>query len=80
MTPLIRGVDNFVTNRSLSTLFEAKVGEGRLIFSSIDLATDLDKRLVAKQLRVSLENYMNSDDFKPQSEVSVSSLKTFIKQ
>ncbi|WP_373524170.1 sugar-binding domain-containing protein [Aquiflexum sp.] len=79
VTPLVRVVDNFVTNRTLSILFETKVGEGKLIFSSIDLDTDLENRLAANQLRESLENYMNSESFNPQTQISSSDLGRFIK-
>jgi hypothetical protein len=72
ITPIVRVIDNFVTNHHLTNVFEAKVGNGKLIFSSIDLFTDLDKRPVARQLRYSLLNYMNSDAFKPSKSVNFS--------
>ena len=33
--------------------------------TTIDISTDLDHRLVARQLRHSIISYMNSTDFKP---------------
>ncbi|MEM6395127.1 MAG: sugar-binding domain-containing protein [Bacteroidota bacterium] len=69
VNPLVRVIDNFVTNRSLGTVFEAKVGSGKLIFSSIDLFTSLEDRHAARQLRHSLESYMASDDFSPKVEL-----------
>lgn len=65
VTPLVRVIDNFVTNRHLANVFEVKVGEGSLVFSSIDITNDLENRPVARQLRYSLLNYMESDSFKP---------------
>ncbi|MGE5394219.1 MAG: sugar-binding domain-containing protein, partial [Candidatus Saccharibacteria bacterium] len=59
VTPLVRVVDNFYKNRSLANLFEVKVGMGKLIFSSMDLSSNLDKRAEAAQLRQSVLNYMN---------------------
>jgi len=77
--PIVRVIDNFVTNRELVNVFEARVGEGKLLFSSIDLGDDLEERPVAKQLRVSLLNYMNSAKFDPASEISLNDLnKLFI--
>ncbi|REE02211.1 sugar-binding domain-containing protein [Marinoscillum furvescens] len=74
--PIVRVVDNFVTNRSLGNLFEAKVGNGKLLFSAIDLQDDLNDRLVARQLRNSLSSYMNSDAFAPKQELTAGDLKT----
>lgn len=67
---IVRVIDNFVRNQSLTNLFEAKVGKGKLIFCSIDIMTDLDKRPQAKQLRYSLLKYMNSPEFMPKSDVN----------
>ncbi|MEO0340555.1 MAG: glycoside hydrolase family 2, partial [Bacteroidota bacterium] len=63
--PIVRVIDNFVTNRSLGNIFEAKVGNGKLLFTSIDLQTNLENRLVARQLRKSLMDYMQSGAFQP---------------
>ena len=41
---IVRVIDNFVRNQSLNNLFEAKLGTGRLVFCSIDINSDLDKR------------------------------------
>lgn len=73
---IVRVIDNFVRNQHLSNLFEAKIGKGQLIFCSVDIVSDLDKRLQAKQLRYSLLNYMNSAAFKP----SVAIDEAFIQQ
>lgn len=62
---IVRVIDNFVRNQNLTNLFEAKVGKGSLIFCSMDIATGLDNRPGARQLRHSLLQYMNSPAFKP---------------
>lgn len=67
VTPLIEVVDNFANNRRLSNLFEAKVGEGKLIFCSMDLLSDWAQRPEARQLYFSLLEYMKSDAFTPSS-------------
>ncbi len=74
VTPIVRVIDNFVTNRHLAKVFEAKVGEGKLIFSSIDLTNKLNERPVARQLRSSLLKYMESDAFKPSGFVDINDL------
>jgi hypothetical protein len=76
--PIVRVIDNFVTNRSLGNLFEAKVGKGRLVFSSIDLMTDLQNRPVARQLRYSLFSYMKGGVFDPKKEVSKMALRVLV--
>ena len=76
VTPIVRVIDNFVTNHHLSNVFEAKVGKGKLIFTSIDLSSDLVKRPVARQLKNSLLRYMESEEFNPSSVLEVNDLKT----
>lgn len=63
--PIVRVIDNFVTNHHLANVFETKVGTGKLVFTSIDLSTDLANRPVARQLRSSLLRYMESSAFNP---------------
>ncbi|WP_396600889.1 sugar-binding domain-containing protein [Algibacter sp. R77976] len=75
VTPIVRVIDNFVTNHHLSSLFEAKVGNGTLVFSSIDLISDLKERPVARQLRHSVLEYMSSDTFSPSKTVTIEDLK-----
>lgn len=71
---MVRVIDNFVTNHQLATIFEAKVGEGHLLFSSMDVHTDLVKRPEARQLRRSLLDYMASEKFDPEIELSSQNL------
>lgn len=67
VTPLIEVVDNFANNRRLSNLLEARVGEGKLVFCSMDLLSDWAQRPEARQLYFSLLEYMKSDAFNPSS-------------
>ncbi len=68
--PIVTMVDNFYKNRNLGVVIEAKVGAGKLVLCSSDLAKDLDSRPVATQLRYSLLKYMESDGFNPRDEIS----------
>jgi hypothetical protein len=78
-SPLVEVVDNFVNNRRLAMIYEGKVGEGKVLFASCDLSTNIEERPAARQLLVSLLEYMNSEKFNPDAIVSfgqvVSSLK-----
>jgi len=62
---VVRMIDSFIGNRCLSVLFEAKIGKGKLLVTSLDLSSDLDNRYAARQLRESLESYAASKSFQP---------------
>ncbi len=72
--PVVRIIDDWFENRSLGLLFEAKVGEGKLMISGADLQTDLENRPEAKQLLYSLKKYMGSSRFQPNKEISIAEL------
>lgn len=78
--PLVRVIDNFVTNRNLGNIFEVSVGSGSLLCTSIDLDTNLDERVVARQLKKSLVDYMKSDAFKPNKNINFEQLETHLIQ
>lgn len=63
--PIVYLVDDWFTNRKLGLLFEARVGNGKLMVCSADISNDLSDRLAAAQFRQSLLEYMASDDFMP---------------
>ncbi len=69
--PIVTVIDNFFKNRKLGNVFEAKVGNGKLVFSSIDLHSDLANRPVARQLKHSLLEYMNSSNFDPEHDITL---------
>jgi hypothetical protein len=56
-------------------LLEARVGKGRLILTTFDLTSDLNHRIVARQLRHSILRYMQSPDFQPSLELSAETLR-----
>ena len=63
--PLIQLIDGWKTNRKLGVLAEAKLGNGKIIITSMDLDSDLENRIVARQLRYSIEKYIESQNFNP---------------
>ena len=67
--PIVRMVDAFIFNRCLGVLFEARLGQGRLLVTSLDLSSDLMTRNAARQLRQSLESYVRSAAFQPTVEL-----------
>ncbi|MDO3626210.1 sugar-binding domain-containing protein [Mucilaginibacter sp. BT774] len=72
LNPVVRVIDDWVKARSLSLLFECRVGKGKLMVSGIDLLTDVAGRPEARQLAYSIENYMKSDEFNPKTQVDLS--------
>ena len=78
VTPIVRVIDDWFTNRPLALLFELKVGNGKLLVSGIDFWQDMDKRLEARQLLYSLKRYMSSDCFKPGKDADIERLKYFM--
>ena len=77
-TPIVEMVDNFANNRKLASLFEGNVGSGKLVIASFDLITDLEKRPVAKQMLISILNYMNGPSFKPEPIKNPDALKLIL--
>ena len=70
--PLAQPVDDFHRNNKVGSVFELKVGKGKLVVCGYNLDSGLP---VANQLKYSLLNYMNSDAFNPVQPVSEEWLK-----
>ena len=77
--PLVHHIDDWFTNRKLGLLFETKVGKGKLMVCSADIANNLDKRIAARQFRRSIEQYMASDKFNPTAELDLELVKALLK-
>ncbi len=73
--PIVRIIDDWVTNRNLALVFEAKVGNGKLIMTGVDLQSKLEKRPEARQLLYSLKSYMAQDEFAPTTKLSASEIQ-----
>lgn len=73
--PIVQPICNFLQIKKLAYIFEAKIGKGKLMFCSLDISNELDKRLVARQLRRSLLSYLNSNKFAPQNELSANAVE-----
>lgn len=79
LRPLVQLIDDWTTNRKLGLVFEAKVGKGRLIASGADLASALDRRPAARQLRASLLEYMESETFSPGVRLNETELRDLLR-
>lgn len=78
--PIVQVIDDWNTNRKLGLVFEARLGGGKLLVTSIDLRTDLDARPVARQMLTSLLGYMASEQFAPSREVSVEMIRGLLRK
>lgn len=77
---IVQPIDTWFLSRRLSTLFEARVGEGRLIMTSLDLRSRLNDRPVARELMQALMTYMQSNDFRPSQTITVEQIETIYTQ
>jgi hypothetical protein len=78
LKPIIQPIDTWFENRRLALAFEAKVYNGKILVCSIDLKNRLEERPVSKQLLGSILNYMNSDYFHPDVQVSITDIKELL--
>jgi hypothetical protein len=78
LDPAVKLIDTWFENRRLAMLFEANIGKGKLIVSSMDLLSDHDTRPAAKQLYYSVIQYMQGDTFNPQVALNESDISAFL--
>ena len=64
--PLVQIIPDWNNNRKIGLIFEAKVGKGKLMVTSIAFDRILAHSPVARQMYYSLVNYLNSPDFSPE--------------
>ena len=75
LQPIVQPIDDWNRNYKLGLLFEARVGRGRLMFSAADLENDLDRRIVARQLRRSVLEYMAGRSFNPKVSIAPENMR-----
>lgn len=63
--PLVQSIDTWFVSRKIGMLFEANIGKGKLVMTTMDITNNLDTRIVARQMKESILNYMHSDSFIP---------------
>jgi len=80
LRPIVQVVPDWFDPKRLGLVFEAKVGKGRLLVTSIDLADDLANRPVARQMRRSLLAYVASKAFDPKHAVTLDQVRALVKE
>jgi len=66
--PLVQPIDTWFLNRRLAQLFEARVGNGKLMVSTLNL--NEENGPASAQLYHSIVKYMNSSSFEPHDELA----------
>ena len=79
LRPIVQVVPDWFDPKRLGLAFEARVENGRLLVVSMDLEKDLHRRPVARQLRRSLLDYMDSEAFAPAHEVHWKSIESLLR-
>jgi len=76
--PIVQVIDDWFTNRKLGYVFEARVGTGKLLACSADLTNNLGRRPAARQLLVSLLEYMGDTRFAPSAALTPAAMEGLI--
>ncbi len=77
--PIVQVIDDWFTNRRLGLIFEAKVSKGKLLVCGIDLQNGLAERPGARQMLLSLLEYMKGEEFAPGVKVPFGGLRGIFK-
>lgn len=78
LRPTVQVVDDWVTNRKLGLVFEARVGRGSLLVCSVDLTNELDSDPVRRQFRRSLLDYVASERFQPRTALTIDQARRLV--
>jgi hypothetical protein len=71
--PIVQPIDTWFMNRKLGLIYEAKVGDGKLIVSTANLSDTTGP--AAKQLLFSIKKYMASPQFDPKDAIPLALVK-----
>lgn len=61
----VQPIDTWHVSRKLGMIVEANVLGGKLLITTLNITDDLDRRVVARQMRRAILEYMSSDEFAP---------------
>lgn len=78
LNPIVRVIDDWFENRRLGLVFEARIGNAKILVSSIDFVDDMADRPAARQLLYSLQQYVCSNQFNPGTEIDLETLKELL--
>ncbi len=78
--PIVQSIDTWHVSRKIGMIIEANIFKGKLIMTTIDISNDLNHRVVARQMRKSIIEYMKSNNFKPSFNVDIQIIKDLFKK
>lgn len=70
LRPEVQVIDDWFSARKLGLAFEARVGSGRLLVTSVDLASALEHDPVRRQFRATVVQYLQGRRFHPREQVT----------
>lgn len=76
----IQPIDTWHVSRKLGMVIEANVEGGKLLMTTMDLTSDLGRRVVARQMRRAILDYMESDTFRPSLKLAVDTITDFFER
>lgn len=74
LLPIVQPIDEWNRNYKMGLMIECKVLKGSLFLITADLEADIENRPAAKQLKESIFEYVESDQFSPEVEISTEQL------
>jgi hypothetical protein len=77
LRPIVQVIDDWFTNRRLGLVFEARIGRGRLLVSSVDWSRDDNP--VMRQLRASLRHYAAGPQFAPAVTITAGQIQNLMR-
>ncbi|MGL5546732.1 MAG: beta-galactosidase, partial [Tannerellaceae bacterium] len=81
LRPIVHIVDDWFTNRKLGLLFEGKVGNGKILVTSVDISSEKTKNsIVLNQFKNSIFDYVGSTNFVPQNSINPSLISNLLKK
>lgn len=79
LEPIVEPIDTWFRARRLASLFEARVGKGKLVVCTLDLTSDLENRYAARQFRYSLMRYLGSSSFDPKTQIKLDQVRALFR-
>ena len=76
----VQPIDTWHVSRKLGMILEANVMKGKLFLTTMDITSDLDHRLVARQMRHAILTYMQSDEFQPAVTLPVETIQSLFSE
>ena len=76
----VQPIDTWHVSRKLGMIVEANVLGGRLLMTTMDISSNLDRRPVARQMRKAIFDYMQSTDFQPSLTLDAQVIADFFTQ